>query len=444
MSICINRASFFIFVLIHLFIYNGFAQPASSKNDTAALTLRQCIDYALQHQPNLQQSLANVYITKANNAINLSVLYPQVNGTANLTHYLQQPRAISGSSFVNTGAINQSVPGFNVTQALFSPSILYTYKSAPLYVKEAEQATDSSKIELVVSVSKSFYNLLLTLQQINTLKQDTTFLEQSVQDAYHQYVGGIVDETDSDNAVINLNNTLIQLRQAIENVVPQYAALKQAMGYPPDKHFNVVYDSAQMANEIIVDTTEQLQYEKRIEYRQLSTEKELQRLQTSYYRHAFLPSVSAFYYYNYEFENNTFSKLYGTAFPYSYVGLTLSMPIFTGFARVQEVHRSRLVEKQLYWAGLNLNSVIYSQYTTALANYKSGVYNLGVLEKNVELSKKVFFIVNLQYKQGIIPYLNVTNAQSNMVNSGIAYLNALFQVLSSKIDLEKAMGKISY
>jgi outer membrane protein, multidrug efflux system len=120
------------------------------------------------------------------------------------------------------------------------------------------------------------------------------------------------------------------------------------------------------------------------------------------------------------------------------------MPIFTGFARVQEVHRSRLVEKQLYWAGLNLNSVIYSQYTTALANYKSGVYNLGVLEKNVELSKKVFFIVNLQYKQGIIPYLNVTNAQSNMVNSGIAYLNALFQVLSSKIDLEKAMGKISY
>lgn len=445
MIICIKRILFSICIFINPFLYNSYAQTPDQKDNTViSLTLKQCIDYALVHQPTLQQSLQNVYITKATNAINLSGFYPQVNGSASVTHYLQQPRAISGNNVVQTGAINTSIPGVSVSQALFSPSLLYAYKSAPLYVKEAEQATDSSKIELISDVSKSFYNLLLTLQQINTLKADTIFLAQSIQDAYHQYIGGIVDETDQDNAIINLNNTLIQLKQATENVPPQYAALKQTMGYPPEKQFNVVYDSVQMINEVVIDTTEQLQYEKRIEYKQLATEQALQRQQTSYYKSAFLPVVSAFFYYNYEFQNNTFSKLYSAAYPYSYLGVNLSIPLFTGFSRVQAVRRSKMFEKQLYWSELNLKSVIYSQYTSALASYKSSLYNLSVLEKNVDLSKKVFFIVGLQYKQGIIPYLNVTNAQSNMVNSGIAYLNALFQLLSSKIDLEKAMGKISY
>ena len=441
MSIYTNRFFFLVCLFLFLSSYNGSAQTA----DTAgSLTLRQCIEYALQHQPNYQQSLLNVSVTQATNAIAISGIYPQVNGTATATHYIQQPRSISGGNYVATGAVNQSIPGFNVQQVLFSPSLLYAYKSAPLYTKEARQSTDSSKIQLIVLVSKSFYNLLLTLQQINTLKVDTVFLAQSVRDAYHQYVGGIVDETDQDNALINYNNTLIQLKQATESVAPQYAALKQVMGYPPGKQFNVVYDSLQMANETIIDTTQQLQYERRIEYKQLQTQKDLQRLQTSYYMHSFLPTVSAFYYYNYEFLNNSFSKLYSTPYPNSYVGVSLSLPIFSGFARVQEVRRSRMLEKQLNWAGLNLQLAIYNEYETALASYKSSLFNLGVLQKNVELSKKVFFIVNLQYKQGIVPYLNVTSAQSNMVNSGISYLNALFQVLSSKIDLEKAMGMISY
>src|SRR5204862_392045 len=114
----------------------------------------------------------------------------------------------------------------------------------------------------VVSSCKSFYNVLLTLQQINVLKEDTTRLGKNLRDTYHQYKGGIVDETDYLQATITLNNSRAQLKQANENVVPQYAALKQLMGYEPDKDFNVSIDTVQMMNDIQIDTTKQLQYEK--------------------------------------------------------------------------------------------------------------------------------------------------------------------------------------
>ncbi len=122
------------------------------------------------------------------------------------------------------------------------------------------------------SVSKAFYNLLLTIEQINVLREDTARLTKNLNDAYHQYVGGIVDMTDYQEAAISLNNSKAQLKQAVENVIPQYATLKQLMGWPPQNQFNVNFDTTQMKQDISFDTTQELVYEKRIEYQILQTE----------------------------------------------------------------------------------------------------------------------------------------------------------------------------
>jgi len=66
------------------------------------------------------------------------------------------------------------------------------------------------------------------------------------------------------------------------------------------------------------------------------------------------------------------------------------------------------------------------------------------MQDNTALAKRVYFVVDLQYKQGIVPYLNVITAETNLRTAQLTYLNALFQVLSSKIDWQKAMGEVSY
>jgi len=413
-------------------------------------TLKQCIDYAMQHQPALSKSNININITKTTNDIALAGWLPQVNASGSLIHNIQT--ASNGATVTNSDGsttsrgqvANTFVPGVAVSQTIFNPSLLYAAKSAPLYVKQAQQVTDSTKIFLVSSVSKSFYNVLLTLEQINVLKEDTARLGKNLRDAYHQYKGGIVDETDYEQADITLNNSKAQLKQANENVIPQYAALKQLMGYPPEKQFNVNFDTVEMVNGIHIDTAQQLQYEKRIEFQQIRTSKDLQSQLVNYYRMSFLPTVSAFYNYNLDFQNNRLPDLFSSSYPTSLVGLSISIPIFTGFSRVNNVKKARLQQQLLNWDEVDLKSEIYKEYTTALANYKGNYYNLQLLQKNVATAKRVYFVVNLQYRQGIVPYLNVITAESNLITSEINYLNALFQLLSSKIDLQKAMGNISY
>ncbi|HSZ35141.1 MAG TPA: TolC family protein [Puia sp.] len=426
------------------------AQNLSPSDSLQSLTLGQCIDYAFKHQPVLFQAYINQSITKANNAINLSGWWPQVNIGGNFTHYNSLPTSFITDSTTgqpvkqHTGVVNTAVPALTVSQAIFSPSLIYASKAANFYVQQSEQVTDSAKIDLVASVSKAFYSLLLTIEQITVLREDTARLTKNLNDAYHQYVGGIVDMTDYQEAAISLNNSRSQLKQAVENVIPQYASLKQLMGWPPQTRFNVNFDTTEMKQDIQFDTTQELVYEKRIEYQILQTNKTLQHQVTDYYKLSFLPTISGFFNYDFQYENNNLAALYANVYPYSFVGLSINLPIFTGFYRTKNIQKSKLQEQLLDWSQISLKSEIYTEYTTALANYKSNLYNLYTMQDNVAMAKNVYDIVTLQYQQGVVAYLNVITAESNLITSQIGYLNALFQVLSNKVDLQKSMGIIYY
>jgi outer membrane protein TolC len=423
----------------------GIAQTQAGAD--SALTLDECVAYALKHEPMINMAIVNVAITRANNRIATSGWLPQVNATANLTHYNSLPTAFvtnNGTPVTQkTGVVNTFTPLLTATQTIFNPSLLYAVHAAPLYVKQAQQVTDSTQIEIIAAVSKSFYSLLNTLYQIDVLKEDTARLAKNVSDTYHQFVSGVADKTNYDEAVISLNNSLYSLRQAIESIRPEYAQLKQVMGYTPAQQFNVVYDTLQMKNDIVFDTTMALDMTKRPEYQYLQTTKRLQLETVNYYKEAWIPTVGAFFDYEPEFESNKFSNLFSQAYPFNYMGLSVSVPIFTGFARTQNIKKARLQYDLLDWQEVELKSQIWTDYTTAIANYKSNLYNLQVSQENTDLAKETYDIVYRQYMQGVVPYLNVITAESNLVTSELTYETSLFSVLSSKIDVEKSMGIIT-
>jgi outer membrane protein TolC len=442
---------FLVCIIIAYLSPNAFAQKGNNNDSIQYLTLDQCLAYALQHQPFVLQSAIDVSIAHKTNAIALSAWLPQVNLVGSLEHYFELPTAFqtnvanpSGPLLpVKAGIVNTATPGLTATETIFSPSVLYAAKSAHLYVLQAEQALDSSKINIIANVSTTFYNLLLNLEQIKVLKEDTARLAKNLSDTYHQYIGGTVDKTDYEEATITLNTSKAQLRQAVENIRPLYATVKQAIGFPPEQEFNVLFDTTQMMKELTFDTTQQLQFEKRIELQLLETTKSLQHENVNYYRYAFLPTLSANFNYVHEFESNSFSNLFDHSYPYSYIGASLQLPIFTGFWRTNSLQRAKLQEQLIDLSITNAKSNIYTQYTTALANYKGNLYNLEELKINVTMAKDVYSVVNLQYRQGIVPYLNLITAESNLVSAETSYINATFQLLISKVNLEQAMGIIS-
>jgi len=198
-----------------------------------------------------------------------------------------------------------------------------------------------------------------------------------------------------------------------------------------------------MEREIDVDSTQGMTYQNRVEYRLLQTQRELQRINTSYNKLAYLPTLSAFYNYGFNYLNSTVKNLYDNNYPSSVVGLSLNIPIFQGGRRTQEIRKAKLQERRADYDLENSRNQINSQYEAAMATYKAGRNDLNTNKSNVDLSKQVYNTIKLQYDEGIKTYLDLMTAETDLRTAQINYLNSLYNLLSAKLDVQQALGTIT-
>ncbi|KAA8485815.1 outer membrane protein TolC [Arcticibacter tournemirensis] len=419
-------------------------QPQQEERTLQNATLQQCIDYALKNQPEVRQSLIDEEIGERDINSALSGWLPQITGTGSYNYNIKQQTIAFGDQIVTTGQKHTSVLGGQATQQILNAGLIQASQSAKWYRLQYKQYTENSRIYTVVDVSKAFYDILTSNEQLTITNENIARLEKQLKDAYAQYEGGIVDKTDYKRAQISLSNANADKKRIVEMLKSKYANLKQLMGYPAEKTLDLSFDNTSMESAVLLDTTQQLNYQNRIEYRLLETQRKLQSLNTGYNKLSFLPTLSGFINYNFNYFNNDFGSLYDRYFPNSVTGLTLSLPIFTGTRRIQEIRKSQLQERRIDLDLENTKNQIFTQYETALASYKANLNDWKTAKQNVELSRDVYNTIKLQYNEGIKTYLELMTAETDLRTSQVNYLNALYSLLSSKLDVQQALGTITF
>jgi len=432
-------------MLLVVLSFPSFIHAQTNKDSVLTeATLQNVVAYAIKHQPLIEQALIDERITDNNIKARLADWYPQVNFNYNLQHNFQVQTSIIGGNPIKLGVDNTSAGQFTATQQIFNRDVLLALRSKDDVRLQSRQNTSNNKISVAVNVSKAFYDVIATTQQIKVADENIRRIETNLKNAYNQYQAGLVDKTDYKRAMITLNNVRA-LKQSNELLLKaKLQNLKNIMGYPDSSRLNLVYDSLQMEREINYDTSKTISYQNRIEYKLLETQRKLQEANVKYNKWAFLPTVAANAAYNLNFLNNDFGKLYGTNYPNSYAGLTLGFPIFQGGKRKYNISTAEWQLKRTDWDIVRLKNAVSAEYASAVANYRSSLINYNVLKENVDLAKEVYDIIQLQYKNGVKTYIEVITAESDLRTSQINYYNALYQVLASKIDVQKALGEIVY
>ena len=426
-----------------------FAQ-ATHDSLPSRLTLNQCIDFALSNQAQVKQAMIDEEITKKDVRTALSGWYPQIELDANIQHYFVAPMTSipnqldpSGPPIRYPATSNQTSSGlFLVNQTLFNSNLYLAASSSKERRKQASQNTELTKIDTYVGVAKAFYDVLLTEQQLRVLDEDIVRLQRNYDDAYNLYKNGITDNIDYQRARIALSNVQAQRRASGESVKTKYAVLKQLMGVPPEKKFSVSYDSSRFENETVTDTAKVPDYKTRVEYQQMQTALNLQGADIRYSRSNFFPSLSAFYEFIPSYGSDQFASLYSKTSSSSFVGLKLTYPIFQGLSRFQGLGKARLQYKRLQVGTEYLENVISSEYTSARSQYVSNLDQLKVSKENMVIARNIFNTVKYQYDKGIKAYLEVIVSETDLRTAELNYLDMMFRVLSSKLDLEKALGLI--
>jgi outer membrane protein TolC len=434
---------FYLPIIINLTLCLPKVLFAQTATDTV-VTLRQCIQFALRNQPAVRQSVIDQQINERDIRIGLSAWLPQISSADEYERYFKGsvPLAVNPATLPDGGAnLNEySSLGLQASQVIYNNDVLLAAKTANYSRLYYKQNTVSSQINVVSDVSKAFFDVLLSQKQLDILNEDVVRLQRSLKDAYNKYQAGTTDKTDYKQAMIDLNNSLATRKQTQEAIYSKLAYLKQIMGLGAGTNPVLSYDTTRYESEAYIDTNQIVNVNNRIEYQLLQTQKSLQNINVNYYRWGFLPSISAVGAYNWYYFSDRFSTLYNSPYASGYYGITLSLPIFQGTKRLQNLSKARLQADRTDLDIENTTNTINTEYVQALSDYKSNYTNWQLLKQNVDLAKDVYKVVSLQYREGIKVYLDVIVAQSDLRTAELNYYNALFQLLSSKIDLEKALG----
>lgn len=420
-----------------------FAQSVPKTELPTDANLESLIQYALDNQASIQQSKIDEKITDTQIRSRLSAWYPQVNFNYNLQHNFIVQTSIIGGNPVKLGVDNTSGALFSLSQNIFNRDVLLAQRTKQDVRLLANQATNDTKIDVIANVTKAFYDVLATREQMNVTSGDILRLERSLQDTRHQYDAGVTDKIDYKRATIALNNTKAALKTYEEILKAKVDYLKSLSGYPTSKPLEIQYDTLQMEQEIWIDTLAGPDLSQRIEFQLLQTQKRLTEANLRYSKWSYLPSLSLGAAYNFNYLSNTISELYSINRPNSFVNLTFSLPIFQGGKRKADIDQANWQLKRLDWDFDALNLGISAEYQAALANYKGSLMQYQALKENMDIAEEIYNVVNLQYRSGIKTYLEVVTSETDLRQARINYYNALFQVLSSKVDVQRAMGQLN-
>ena len=420
------------------------AQETLDDSTLTEATLENVVRYAIKNQPAVQKALINEAVMETTIKGKLADWYPQLNAAYNLQHNFKVQTAVIGGNPVKLGVDNVSAIQLTATQNIFNRDALLASQTAGDVRRYARQNTGATKIDVAANVSKAFYDVLTTKQQIKTTSEDISRLERSLKDATYQYQAGITDKTDYKRATIALNNAKALLKSNEELLKAKIEYLKALMGYPVGSPLEIKYDTLQMENQIVLDTLQATNYASRIEYQLLETQYKLQQANLKYNKWSFIPNVSANGAYNFNYQNDQFSKLYNTNYPQSFVNLSVTVPLFQGGKRIQNIRNAELQLDLLEADMTDLKNNINAEYSQAIASYKANLASYLALKENLDLAQEVYDVINLQYRSGVKTYLEVITSETDLRTARINYYNALYQLLSAKIDVQRALGQINY
>lgn len=442
-----KRNNIFRVLLVCFFIVPCFSGSLLAQEQKVYhwFTLEDCIHYALQNQAAVKNQQLAEKVSRENVKEAFSKLFPKISAGANYQYTIKRQLSFIGGNPVLFG-IPQQLQGYvNIDQTLFDPSVLGSATAARLQERLSKENTRLSKIDLAANVMKSYYGVLVLREQMTLLDANISRDTKSLSDTKSQFKNGLAQKVDVDRIQVLVNNDITAKANAQRNLKTLIQTLKYNMGMPVKDSLVVkgrIDDSLLTAVLPEQDTTF---YKNRVEYKQAETGLAASKLVKNNVIRSYFPTLSAVYSLEGPLNSNTFPGLFSeTMYPTSYVGLQLSIPIFSGLSKHYQYQAAKLNIQISKNSLSDLENSIKLEYGKYYRQYRSDMADLRTQKENTRLAKLNYKNLKYQYDNGIQPLIEVLNAETTLLQAQDNYINALYQALTDKVDLDRSLGKLKY
>lgn len=430
---------------------------AVALNDPAAvqqsaplrISREECIAIALQDNPTVR--IANLEVKRYNYSKRevMGSLYPNIDfsGAYQRTIDLQTMRMNLGgqSQSLRVGSQNTWNFGFSASMPIISPTLWKSIQITEDQIQSALESARASKLDLVNQVNQAYYSLLLAIASREVLQENYDITKFNHELYKQQYEFGTASEYDVLRSSVAMKNIEPELLQADIAVKQCQLQLKVLMGidYQVDIEPNITLGELQRdmytyplgaADNISNNSS----------LRSLDIQRNLLQKTLTLKKFAYIPTLGLTYNISWlSLSNGNMFK--GLEFnPYSNVGVGLSVPIFSGFSRLNAVKQAQVQLKEIEFQRDYLVNSLNMQVELALDNINREAEQIQSSAESMRQAAKAHEIMQKSFEIGAASYLDLRDSELANTSAQLAYYQSIYNFLVSTSELDLLLGKEDY
>ena len=329
----------------------------------------------------------------------------------------------------------------NLTQPIFAwGRYYYGYQAAKLNYQAVQRDLAAAANQLRLDVSEAFYGTLVAQEFVRVSEQSVSLVEQQLAVAEASLAAGAATDFDVLRAKVQLANAKSQLIRAQNSVQTAKNAYKTVLNLPLSENIAVqgtleVSAASQMPN-VDLDTLIQQALENRPEVHRTEFSESAARKQVAVAKTRSRPDLGFFS--NYQISQN--ERLTDMNRIWS-LGVQINIPIFDGFANRAAVQQSESALKQVQLGGTQVKVGVEFEVRAAYLNLRGTEAIIAVQREAVAQARESVRIANLQFQNGIITTVALTDTQLALAQAEVNRLQAYHDYIVGVARLEKAVGQ---
>lgn len=426
-------------VLFFSLVYTGYSQAKK-------WTLRECIEYALEHNISIKQSelqLENIEIDKSDAIGNF---VPSVSASSSLS-------ASTGLSTNPTTGVLE-----NATQTSFSGGVNANYtlfdglrnfnrlNRAKLAKIAGEYQLDDMKDDIALAVANSYLQILFARESLASAQAQYAVTEQDLKRTKELVDNGVVPQGDLLEVEATAATQQQQIVNAENNLRISKISLAQLLLIRNYESFDIADEDFMIPPSDILENTPDEIYQKSLTVRNdikaseasvTVAEKDLKIAKGAHY-----PTLGAFFNYNARYTDARdlgFTEQLYTFDGISY-GLSLNIPILNGFSIGNNVKRSKIslerTKLQFEQDKLDLENTVNQAWNDTRAALKS----FEASEKTFEARQLAYEYAKERYNNGLMNGFDFGQSQSRVDNARADMIRAKYDYIFKLKVLEFYFG----
>jgi len=416
------------------------------------LSLKECINYTLQHHPN-----STIYKNSAKSAEekireSRSALLPSISGNVGMDYNLKLATTVMPAGSFSTeetklqmGKKISNTAYVQLDQKLFDRSASLDIKLSKVNKEIADLNLLKENEALIYNTASVYYEVLTYAEKGKLLRESEKLYKTMVSILKLRYDQGEEKKSEYNRARVNYNNVQFEIESNNSSYTLALNKLKNSIGMDIEVDISVEDSVADMnmkdmPSSIGLKTADvNMLIDRRIDQKNL----DVKRLDLKQKKTAYFPTLSLYAKYGGNSYGSSFNSTLGDWYDYSVIGVKASIPLFSGFKKQSQFTQSKLSVSSLELTNeLNKQSYLLT-IENASTSIMSSYTNLKKAKENLQLATEMMEASTVEYREGTATLTSLLDADYSYKEARTNYTTSLLDYLTAQLSYYKNTGTIT-